>query len=53
MQIQLPKLKCLRCGYEWTPRTGDVRLCANPKCRSAFWDKPKEEKDGRNMERNT
>lgn len=39
MKIKLPKLKCLRCGYEWTPRKEErPRLCPNPKCRSAYWD---------------
>lgn len=33
----LPKLKCKRCGHEWTPRTEDVRIC--PNCHSLRWDK--------------
>lgn len=41
MEIKLTKVKCLRCGYEWSPRLSDVRKCANPKCRSAYWDRPK------------
>jgi len=49
---QMPKLKCLRCSYEWNPRVEDVRIC--PNCRSAYWDvekkrKPKlDEKDNEN-----
>ncbi len=41
MKVQLFKVKCKRCGYEWTPRKDDVRVC--PKCHSAWWDteKPK------------
>lgn len=39
-KIKIPTLKCKRCGYEWTPRKEDVRLC--PNCKSAYWDKPRE-----------
>jgi Zn finger protein HypA/HybF involved in hydrogenase expression len=34
------RLKCLRCGHEWTPRQQEVRQC--PHCKSALWDVPKE-----------
>ncbi len=33
------KLKCLRCGYEWLPRTEEVFTCA--KCRSPYWNVPR------------
>lgn len=37
------KIKCERCGYEWQPRDPeDVRIC--PKCKSARFDTPKEDK---------
>ena len=40
VKIKLPNpLTCLRCGYVWTPRQVDVRIC--PKCKSAKWDIPK------------
>jgi len=39
MKIQLNKLKCGRCGHNWTPRKEEVRIC--PKCKSPYWDKPK------------
>ncbi|KKM99212.1 hypothetical protein LCGC14_1150050 [marine sediment metagenome] len=43
MKIELPEpLTCLRCDYEWTPRIEEVTIC--PKCKSAKWDVPKEEK---------
>lgn len=36
----LPRYKCLRCGHEWIPRSDErPRIC--PKCKSAYWDKPK------------
>jgi uncharacterized OB-fold protein len=27
MKIKQIKIKCKRCGYEWTPRVEDVRQC--------------------------
>lgn len=44
MIIKIPKLECKRCGYKWTPRKTDVRICPNPKCHSVLWDKMGEEK---------
>ena len=41
MKIDIYRLECLRCGHTWVPRQADVRLC--PKCKSPFWDTPKEE----------
>lgn len=40
MKVELKKVKCLRCSYEWLPRTSDIRQCA--KCRSPWWDRPVE-----------
>lgn len=40
--MTIEKQKCLRCGYEWYPKTPDIpKTCANPKCRSPYWNKPK------------
>ena len=39
MQLQLVKLKCLRCGHKWRPRKPVVRVC--PKCKSPYWDTPR------------
>ena len=39
VKVTIQKLKCLRCGHEWVPRTDDVRQC--PRCKSAFWNVPK------------
>lgn len=37
--VKLPRLKCLRCGHVWIPRSErDIRLC--PKCKSIRWDEP-------------
>jgi hypothetical protein len=32
--------KCLRCGWEWVPRSKEEpELCA--KCRTPYWNKPR------------
>ena len=41
MKLKLKELVCLKCGWKWRPRVADVRMCPNPKCRTAFWDTPK------------
>ena len=39
-QIELPTLKCLRCGHEWIPnRPVEPKVC--PKCKSPYWNRPK------------
>jgi predicted Zn-ribbon and HTH transcriptional regulator len=39
-RIELPTLKCLRCGHEWVPnRPVEPKVC--PKCKSPYWNKPK------------
>jgi len=43
MIIKIIKLKCKRCRYEWNPRKEEVRIC--PKCKSAWWDKEKNDKN--------
>lgn len=43
MIIKIQKLECLRCSHKWTPRKNDIRLC--PKCKSAYWDKMKQNKN--------
>jgi len=35
--------RCERCGHEWIPRRAtdaEPKVC--PKCKSAYWDRPKE-----------
>jgi len=42
IQITISGWRCLRCGHEWVPRSKDKpRSCANPKCRSVYWDRPR------------
>lgn len=44
MEVVLPVCKCLKCGYEWTPRVPDPIRC--PGCLAYRWwkepPKPKE-----------
>ena len=37
---QIKKLTCKRCGYTWWPKSPKKPItCANPKCRSPYWNK--------------
>jgi len=33
--------KCYRCGHEWRPYDVDVKPRVCPKCKNAYWDRPK------------
>ena len=36
-EIQITKLRCLRCGHEWFPRTENIpKVC--PNCKSPYWN---------------
>lgn len=38
---QLPRYQCLRCPHSWVPRKRAYpRIC--PKCKSAYWDTPRQ-----------
>lgn len=43
MEVQVQTMTCKRCGHVWVPRKKDVRTCPNPKCRSVYFDREKEE----------
>jgi len=44
-EIEMPTLKCLRCGGEWIPRRPQKpKHC--PKCNSPYWDKPRQRRNG-------
>ena len=45
--VQIEGYQCERCGYRWGPRDGTGRWPENnpkycPKCRSQYWNKPRE-----------
>lgn len=38
--LNLPRLKCKRCDYEWIPRRDEPpKTCASKKCKSPYWNK--------------
>lgn len=37
--------RCERCGYEWIPRELNVEPEACPKCKNAYWNRPKRHAD--------
>jgi len=41
IMVEVEKLKCTRCGYEWWAKDPEVdpKVCANPKCKSPYWNK--------------
>lgn len=41
MEIELRRTNCRRCGHTWVRRKDVVITC--PKCRSPYWDKPRED----------
>jgi len=43
MGITMKKEKCMKCGYEWVPRTENPKAC--PNCKRYNIDKPKSRKE--------
>ena len=44
MDIELPEMRCNRCGYKWIPRITKPRKC--PDCKTILWDRPRKNKPG-------
>ncbi len=42
IELKVMGHRCTRCLYEWVPRDVDrpPRIC--PKCKSAYWDRPRQ-----------
>ena len=38
-KLKLLTHECNRCGYIWTSKDKEPKTCANPKCRSKYWNK--------------
>jgi uncharacterized OB-fold protein len=34
-RVELPKLRCPFCGYEWIPRVPEPKKC--PRCHNVIW----------------
>lgn len=42
---------CLRCGHSWKPESTRLpKTCSNPKCRSPYWNKPRQVKGSETTE---
>ena len=43
-KVRIWGYRCTRCGHEWLPREKgrEPRVC--PKCKSPYWDRPKQAK---------
>ena len=41
--MQVKGYQCERCSHKWLPRKKEKPIIC-PKCKSAYWDKPKKEK---------
>jgi len=39
--VMLQGCRC-RCGHEWLPREGTEKPRVCPKCKSPYWDRPKQ-----------
>ena len=48
--IELPTLRCQRCGHTWHPRHTEPPLRC-PKCGSPYWDKPRRQPAGAQEEK--
>ena len=43
VESETQELTCKRCGHAWMPRKPErPRICPNPRCHSALWEKPKQ-----------
>lgn len=52
MKTVIKKIKCLRCGYEWYPRTPKLpKNCANKDCNSPYWHTERRVKNEKNRNR--
>ena len=50
--VKIDGFRCSRCGHKWVPESKNRPVtCPNPRCRSAYWDKPRRKEGGHNAER--
>ena len=50
VKVDIPRLKCLRCGHEWIPHQEEVNMC--PKCKTKHWYKLKLDRRGKGRKDN-
>ena len=46
VKVQIWGFRCERCGHEWVPRntSGDAEPRVCPRCKSPYWDRPRQAK---------
>lgn len=44
IMLKVAGWKCERCLHEWQPRDKERLPTVCPKCKSAYWNKPKQKK---------
>jgi len=37
-RVELPRLRCAKCGHDWIPRRPDPAVC--PRCKTSKWRNP-------------
>ena|SRR2546429_386307 len=42
-KVQIWGFRCSRCGHEWVPREGVEQPQVCPKCKSPYWDRPRQD----------
>jgi len=42
IKLTVAGYRCERCAHEWAPRKPDEHPRVCPKCKSPYWDKPKQ-----------
>ena len=45
MKVKINQIECKRCSHKWLPRKEEIRQC--PKCKTAYWETEKENKNGK------
>ena len=43
-QIMMPGFQCERCSHTWTPRKRDQMPTVCPACKSAYWNRPRQQR---------
>lgn len=44
IKIKIDGFECERCSHQWIPRKKEEYPTICPKCKSAYWDKPRKNK---------
>lgn len=42
-KVQIWGFQCSRCGHQWVPREGVEHPATCPKCKSPYWDRPRQD----------